>query len=88
MILSAAERSSEGVASKTRLEQQSQPAFDVCIEMESLWQWRIHSDINAAVSAVLRNMGEVVLSEVRCFDEKSNLVQVSKRPFPDLAGWQ
>jgi len=66
VTLNAAERAEEGATSKTRLEQ---PAFDVCIEMESLWKWRIHRDINAAVGVVLRNMGEAVLSEVRTFDE-------------------
>lgn len=83
VTLSAAERADEGATSKTRLEQRFQPAFDVCIEMRSLYEWRIHDDISAAVGVVLRNAGEVVLSEVLLFDETEMIVRVSKRPFPD-----
>lgn len=85
VTLSAAERAEEGATSKTRLEQRSQPAFDVCIEMESLWKWRIHHDISAAVGVVLRNMGEAVLSEVRSFDDATRNMDVSMRSFPDAS---
>jgi hypothetical protein len=82
VTLSAGERAEEGAPTKTRLEQKSQPAFDVCIEIHSLREWRIHYDINTAVRYVLRNMGETTLSEVRTFDESTKSYNKTEAPFP------
>ncbi len=82
VTLSAGERAEEGALTKTRLEQKSQPAFDVCIEIHSLREWRIHYDINTAVRYVLRNMGEKLLSEVRTFDETTKSYSKTETPFP------
>lgn len=82
VTLSASEKAEEGATSKTRLEQKSQPAFDVCIELHSIREWRIHYDINAAVNCELRKMGETVLSEVRAFNEGKRSYKKQKTPFP------
>jgi stage III sporulation protein SpoIIIAA len=82
VTLSASEKADEGAPSKTRLEQKSQPAFDVCIELHSMREWRIHYDINTAVNCELRKMGETVLSEVRTFDEATKSYKNVKTPFP------
>lgn len=82
VTLSAGERAEEGAPTKTRLEQKSQPAFDVCIEIHSMRKWCIHHDINTAVRYVLRNMGEKALSEVRTFDEAAKSYSKTETPFP------
>jgi stage III sporulation protein AA len=70
-ILSEKERKSMGKTSKTIIERKEKPTFDVCIELLSTTEWRIHHDVGAAVDAELRNKKSKV--ERRTFNSNGDL---------------
>jgi stage III sporulation protein SpoIIIAA len=83
VILSAHEREREGAASKTRRERRTPPAFDVCIELRQLREWRVHHNVDAAVDVILRGMHEVVECEMRRFSPDHASLRISTEFFPD-----
>ena len=79
VILSASERMQEQSSTKSKTERQSEPVFDVVIEMISHIKWRTHRDVAESVDAMMNDSTVNVEIRELLFDDT---LGISYESFP------